>query len=100
MLHSLISSYQNLGGVQGTPEEMQEYFGKENMPWYRFNDKVLQKAINDLNLARVFSGYELQYRTEKRGRKIINVMLTLEPIEISKTFPVNPAIAATMFGLH
>ena len=75
MLYELLMSWAGSLGVNGTPAEFLEYFGKPNMTWWQFNGRYLQPAIREINEK---SNIRVHYASRKRGKSVSEVELDFE----------------------
>jgi plasmid replication initiation protein len=75
MLYELLMSWGGSMGVNGTPDEFLEYFGKPQMTWWQFNGRYLQPAIREINEK---ANIRVHYASRRRGKSVVEVELDFE----------------------
>lgn len=79
-LFMLIKSFENLGGLEATPQEVMRYFGREEMTWSLFRNNYLKRAVAELNKKQSFYGKEVVVHTIKKNNRVHKVQLRLEEL--------------------
>ena len=88
-LFKLLKSFKNLGGIETSPKEIMKYFNRPNDTWSIFRNNYLKPAVESINGAQLFDGFNVVINTIIRNREVSVLQLRFERIPVEE-LPVIP----------